>query len=167
MKASAICALLLAGLAVCEWFTVKSRDDIIFLEEGANEGYTEYAGHKEEYTITKGTVTSIYNSKQSAEGLDKLLQTNEDMCFIEFTTSDGVTISDHFFPCDTDNDTVGRTVDIAYKLTPMVKKNHVDAARTEYIKSTKQLRRNTYMTAGFGIGIAAALGGLIISVKRK
>lgn len=141
--------LLILALAVCEWFTLNVRKDILSLEVDANEYYTLYSGNKSEYTLTDGTITDIIKNKSL---------TDVRYCFIEFTTSDGHTYTDRFFPCDTDNDKVGGTVEIAYKLRTAGTRKTADATRTEYIPSTVPLRMNRLFT----IGIAAAIGVLII-----
>ena len=166
MRPVMIWGLVLVGCIAAEGFTFAVRKDILTMEGFNNEAYTDYSAHKNDYTKTKGTITAIYDPSDR-EGLDRLNGTSEYLCTIEFETNDGNKVTDKYFPCDTDNDKVGGEAEIAYKLTPMVRGSHVDAARTEYVKSVKQLRKNTIIGAGFGIGIAAALGGLIISVKRK
>ena len=159
--------LLILALSVCEWFTFQSRKDIKFIEAENNENYTEYIAHKDEFTLTEGTITEIYDPTERT-GLDKLTATDDWLSIIEFEAG-GQKVTDQFFPCDTDNDKVGSKVEIAYK--PRTngargERAYSAATRTEYIQSTKKLRKNTFFIAGFGIGIGALIVWAILSGKK-
>ena len=160
--------LLILALLVCEWFTFQSRKDIKFMENEASGIYNEYIAHKDEFTLTEGTITEIHDPAERT-GLDKLTGTDDWLCTIEFEAA-GQKVTDQFFPCDTDSDKVGGKVEIAYK--PRVsgargERPYSSATRTEFISSKKKLRRNSIFAAGFAAGIVGLIVWALVSGRKN
>lgn len=153
--------ILLGGL-----FLVNQRVDIKTLEEINNENYFEYKQHKEKYTVTTGIITDIVEpmGEHSIEEDPGKIRGGvlPWTCFIEFETEDGRKINDQLFLSDAKNDSIGKTVEVAYYMRTDLK-NAVVATRTEYISDSIHLRRNMICIV---VLITAGLAGLVFILFR-
>lgn len=156
-------------LVLCDSFFISQRNDFKSIEKDNNETYLDYIENKGEYTITKGEITSIIKPRSERsleEDPNKWLGgTLSWLCMIEFETNDGRKVTDNFFPADTDNDYVGKTVEIAYYIRPDLGEAVV-ATRTEYIPDIIPLKRNMICIVIFTVASIAILAFTIIKLLR-
>ncbi len=149
-------------------FMVNQRENIKSLDEDSNEIYLEYDKNRDDFNVTEGKITRIIDphSSEREEGERAVLfGTSSWLCYIEFETEDGQKITNRFFPADTDNDYIGRRVDIAYNYYSDF--GTVYSTRTEYISSVKNLRSNLILIIVFAAGCASVLVMVILKVRRS
>lgn len=159
--------VLAAVFMLCSLFFINERGDIKTLEMDVNEGYHDYEMHKENYKLTTGRIT--VTSEQSIKDKDNLTKfvigEYPCTCIIEFETEDGKKITDKFFPFDTKNDSIGKSVQIAYYVRTDIN-NGVVAARTEYIPDRKHLSTNMIWIVVFMSASAGVFGYTVFRILR-
>ncbi|MBP5267333.1 MAG: hypothetical protein J6Z29_01955, partial [Ruminococcus sp.] len=165
MRKSALSAVILVILVICEYFAFSAAKYCKETEKDSNENYMEYRAAPDEYMLTTGTITEIIEAGTVPEEQPLAGGTDYRMCIIKFDTSDGRTFKDLFFPSDSEKDKVGRKVEIAYKSSedPMTK--NVIATRTEYIPNNIPIRNNLIWRIVFGTGIAVSAILLVLSLR--
>ena len=160
--------ILFIGFMLCTIFFINQRIDIKSLETDANESYSDYEAHKSDYTLTTGRITEIMEPmSEHSLSEDPLKWTGGTlpwMCYIEFETKDGNIVNDYSFLSDTKNDSIGKTVEIAYYLRTDIK-NGIVATRTEYIPYSKHLFRNMIKIIVSGTASIAVLAFMVIKSR--
>lgn len=160
---------LMVVFLLCTIFLTRQREDIKTMDEDQNEIYFEYENSAKNFSVTKGEITRIIDphSSEREEGEYAVIGGNSSwLCYIEFETEEGKKITNRFFPADTDNDYVGRTVDIAYYVRPESGVS-VASTRTEYIPSIKQLRTNIILIVASLAAFAASFVLFIIKIRKS